>query len=228
MGGAGRIYVSSTCTNKIESLWRSCKKKFKEMNGCNRIMLKSYIDDILMMNMSALCQIFEENYKNCVPGNETDSETFDLDSQSGSEIGEPELNQEIEGADEYDEDGDEEYEVGRIETNDEEDDKESTVNEKSLTTSTAMVYQISDNSYSDADKISDKVGPKESIKQMIIKEEKIAKLSKEMENMYEIKSIEQSQVSNDSEEIIKRVLSDKRNPTPCPDCGKYMEGPRDN
>ncbi|RMZ95814.1 hypothetical protein BpHYR1_046368 [Brachionus plicatilis] len=113
-------------------------------------------------------EVFEENYKNCVPGNETDSETFDLDSQSvsenGSEIGEPDLNHEIEGADEYDEDGDEDYEVGRIETNDEEDDDESTINGKSLTTtSTAPVHQISDNSFSDADEISDEVGPKDSI-----------------------------------------------------------------
>ncbi|RNA07378.1 hypothetical protein BpHYR1_022765 [Brachionus plicatilis] len=64
------------------------------------------------------------------------------------------------------------------------------------------------------------------------KEEKIKKLTKEMESLFckvkqkAIKTFEQSQTSNVSEEIIKRVLSDKRNPTPCPDCGKYMEGPR--
>ncbi|CAF0823336.1 unnamed protein product [Brachionus calyciflorus] len=28
---------SGACTNRIESLWRECKQKFKEMNGCKRL-----------------------------------------------------------------------------------------------------------------------------------------------------------------------------------------------
>jgi hypothetical protein len=38
---------TGTCTNKIESLWRSCKQRFKEMNGCTRSMLQSYIDEFV-------------------------------------------------------------------------------------------------------------------------------------------------------------------------------------
>ncbi|CAF1078095.1 unnamed protein product, partial [Brachionus calyciflorus] len=34
-----------SCTNRIESLWSSCKAKFKEMRGCNRGMIQSYIDE---------------------------------------------------------------------------------------------------------------------------------------------------------------------------------------
>ena len=33
------------CTNKIESLWHSFKQKFKEMHGCTRSMIHSYIDE---------------------------------------------------------------------------------------------------------------------------------------------------------------------------------------
>ncbi|CAF1063061.1 unnamed protein product [Brachionus calyciflorus] len=36
---------SDACTNRIESLWRACKQKFKDMNGCKRVYVQSYLDE---------------------------------------------------------------------------------------------------------------------------------------------------------------------------------------
>ncbi|CAF1031394.1 unnamed protein product [Brachionus calyciflorus] len=49
----GRTYMQivkdrGACTNRIESLWRACKYKFKEMNGCKRVYIQSYIDGFLI------------------------------------------------------------------------------------------------------------------------------------------------------------------------------------
>lgn len=38
---------TGTCTNKIESLWNACKHKFKEMHGCKRSKIQSYIDEFV-------------------------------------------------------------------------------------------------------------------------------------------------------------------------------------
>ncbi|RNA25960.1 ISXO2-like domain-containing, partial [Brachionus plicatilis] len=38
---------NGACTNRIESLWRACKQKFKEMNGCKRVYIQSYIDEFI-------------------------------------------------------------------------------------------------------------------------------------------------------------------------------------
>ena len=39
--------ISGAHTNKIEGLWKQAKEKFKQINGCSRISLKSYIDEFL-------------------------------------------------------------------------------------------------------------------------------------------------------------------------------------
>jgi hypothetical protein len=36
---------SGACKNRIESLWRSCKQKFKEIHGCKRVYVQNYIDE---------------------------------------------------------------------------------------------------------------------------------------------------------------------------------------
>jgi hypothetical protein len=38
---------SSTHTNKIESLWNVGKIKFKDMRGCNRLYIQSYLDEFM-------------------------------------------------------------------------------------------------------------------------------------------------------------------------------------
>jgi transposase-like protein len=38
---------TGTCTNRIESIWNACKTKFKEMRGCGRFMIQSYIDEYI-------------------------------------------------------------------------------------------------------------------------------------------------------------------------------------
>ena len=35
------------CTNLIESLWNSAKMKFKDMRGCNRLYIQSYVDEFM-------------------------------------------------------------------------------------------------------------------------------------------------------------------------------------
>ena len=35
------------CTNTIESLWNTAKIKFKEMRGCNRLYIQSYLDEFM-------------------------------------------------------------------------------------------------------------------------------------------------------------------------------------
>ncbi|CAF1143582.1 unnamed protein product, partial [Brachionus calyciflorus] len=42
------------CTNRIESLWNSCKQKFKEMKGCKRVYIQSYINEYLWQFMNKL------------------------------------------------------------------------------------------------------------------------------------------------------------------------------
>ncbi|RNA23174.1 ISXO2-like domain-containing [Brachionus plicatilis] len=39
--------INGACTNKIEGLWNQAKKKFKEMNGCSNVNLKSYLDEFI-------------------------------------------------------------------------------------------------------------------------------------------------------------------------------------
>ncbi|RNA45157.1 hypothetical protein BpHYR1_023363, partial [Brachionus plicatilis] len=39
--------MTKTHTNRIESLWRACKHKFKEIYGCKRNMIQSYIDEFI-------------------------------------------------------------------------------------------------------------------------------------------------------------------------------------
>ena len=36
-----------TCTNKVESYWNACKIKFKEMRGCQRMLIQGYIDEFM-------------------------------------------------------------------------------------------------------------------------------------------------------------------------------------
>jgi len=38
---------TGTCTNKIESLCNACKHKFKEMHGCRRSKIQSYLDEFV-------------------------------------------------------------------------------------------------------------------------------------------------------------------------------------
>lgn len=38
---------TKACTNKIESYWNSCKLQFKEMHGCRRWIIQSYIDQFM-------------------------------------------------------------------------------------------------------------------------------------------------------------------------------------
>lgn len=67
-------------------------------------------------------------------------------------------------------------------------------------------------------------------------EDKINKLNTQMANLAcgikkkaiscELESLEIPTTSSESNEEIKRALSNKKNPTPCPECGAYMEGSR--
>jgi transposase-like protein len=41
-------------TNKIEGLWAQVKRKFKEMNGCSRVHLQSYIDEFMWRQNNGL------------------------------------------------------------------------------------------------------------------------------------------------------------------------------
>ncbi|CAF0934340.1 unnamed protein product [Brachionus calyciflorus] len=36
-----------TCTNQIESLWNKIKVKFREMRGCQRLLIQSYLDEFM-------------------------------------------------------------------------------------------------------------------------------------------------------------------------------------
>ena len=38
---------TGACTNRIEAMWNSCKKKFKTMSGVQQSMLPSYLDEFL-------------------------------------------------------------------------------------------------------------------------------------------------------------------------------------
>lgn len=38
---------TGTCTNRIESLWNASKHKFKDMRGCNRTYIQSYLDEFV-------------------------------------------------------------------------------------------------------------------------------------------------------------------------------------
>jgi transposase-like protein len=43
---------SLACTNLIESYWCQAKAKFKEMRGCNRRFIQSYLDEFMWRNNS--------------------------------------------------------------------------------------------------------------------------------------------------------------------------------
>ncbi|CAF0771784.1 unnamed protein product [Brachionus calyciflorus] len=76
---------SGACTNKIESLWRSCKAKFKEMNGCTRSMIQSYIDEYVWRYNNNCTTNREKSYelilheiaKNYIVDNLSSSDHFD-------------------------------------------------------------------------------------------------------------------------------------------------------
>ncbi|CAF1078361.1 unnamed protein product [Brachionus calyciflorus] len=42
---------TSAHTNKIEGLWKQAKDSFKQMNGCSRVHLKSYIDEFIRRSL---------------------------------------------------------------------------------------------------------------------------------------------------------------------------------
>ena len=44
----------STHTNKIESLWCVGKGKFKDMRGCNRMYIQSYLDELVWRHNNKL------------------------------------------------------------------------------------------------------------------------------------------------------------------------------
>ncbi|CAF0980655.1 unnamed protein product [Brachionus calyciflorus] len=48
---------SGACTNKIEGLWNHAKRKFKDMNGCSRVHLKSYLDEFLWRHNNTIDRI---------------------------------------------------------------------------------------------------------------------------------------------------------------------------
>ncbi|CAF0950111.1 unnamed protein product [Brachionus calyciflorus] len=53
---------SGACTNKIESLWNACKHKFKEMHGCKRLYIQSYIDEYLWRYNNNVCNDRKSSY----------------------------------------------------------------------------------------------------------------------------------------------------------------------
>jgi hypothetical protein len=42
---------TGTHTNKIEGLWKQAKEIFKQMNGCSRVHLNSYLNEFMFRNM---------------------------------------------------------------------------------------------------------------------------------------------------------------------------------
>ncbi|CAF1158524.1 unnamed protein product, partial [Brachionus calyciflorus] len=39
--------LSFTCTNKIESLWNIVKVRFRDMRGCNKMYIQTYLDEFM-------------------------------------------------------------------------------------------------------------------------------------------------------------------------------------
>ncbi|CAF0923894.1 unnamed protein product [Brachionus calyciflorus] len=111
-------------TNKIESLWHSCKQKFKEMHGCTRSMIQSYTDeyvwrynnscttdrkiayDLILKEMANYynpgteLSEFEAKFQKFLPN---DEEEFEFDSQSDSETN---LEKEYDGLSDVDDNDD--------------------------------------------------------------------------------------------------------------------------
>jgi hypothetical protein len=51
--------TSSTHTNKIESKWCVAKVKFKDIRGCTRMYIQSYLDEFMWrQNNNVLCHFF--------------------------------------------------------------------------------------------------------------------------------------------------------------------------
>lgn len=65
-------------TNKIEGLWRQAKEKFKQMNGCARVHLKSYIDEFMWreINTNNRIDAFEKILYEIAKYYPTDKEKF--------------------------------------------------------------------------------------------------------------------------------------------------------
>ncbi|CAF1104610.1 unnamed protein product [Brachionus calyciflorus] len=80
--------MTKTHTNRIESLCRACKHKFKEIYGCKRNMIQSYIDEFILS-----LRIVMDELVNQVNGDlETDAE-YSVDSEDDSDSVETENDQ---------------------------------------------------------------------------------------------------------------------------------------
>ncbi|RMZ93697.1 ISXO2-like domain-containing [Brachionus plicatilis] len=225
---------TGACTNKIESLWHSCKAKFKDMNGCTRPMLQSYIDEyVWRYNNNCTTDrkivfdlMLKELGKNYKPGqklmefdkSEQEEEIFDIDSQSGSETGSDRL-------DELDD-----LEKGELESGVQrpEEDELSVQNlvERSTHSNTLRDEneEISDEDAESFEEIEEPKKVKDKIEQLTEKLQSLSSDVKKKATLCEIKSLEQPKSSDDQMLQIKKILSNKKNPIACELCGQFMNG----
>ncbi|CAF0765448.1 unnamed protein product [Brachionus calyciflorus] len=239
--------ATGTCTNKIESLWNSCKYKFKEMRGCIRDMVQSHIDEFIWRynnkvnvdRKKAYDRILEEISIYYRPGY--------IDEETRKKLGKLlELNNDdghidVESETASDGSSDTESESGSdcgslfsslgdfcdivdvnvldgVIINQETDEIEQNLDEKEK------------EFYKDDDDVEEKTKSVTASSTIRYdndndKDKFITKLStKERAKLYEIKSNEKPSSSNETVEQIKKVLSNKQDPVECPECGKYMSG----
>ncbi|CAF1135941.1 unnamed protein product, partial [Brachionus calyciflorus] len=251
-----------THTNRIESLWRACKHKFKEIYGCKRNMIQSYIDEfmwrynfqvttvrvqaynLILLEISRYYQpgkkIVIDELDNQVNGDpETDAE-YSVDSEDDSDSVETEndqcsetgsvfgsLNGDIDRVDDFDS-SEESSLPGDSEENKTRDDVPTLAG--SCTSSSVTKKNNEMNDDTDNDDVDDDVDEDDTdfVKNLQTLNNKFKNVTlldpKSKSNFYEKKSQEISEASEEVQIEIKKVLSKKKNPVECSDCGRFFEG----
>ena len=232
MNGCTRSMIQSYID---EYVWR-------HNNNCTTNREKSYeliLHEIAKnYNPGQALRDFEEKYEKCVP---TDNEYFDFDSQSesGSETNSENDLEELENNENMAKeknlgnifenekvvDESDAVIVDKIEASDEE--EEFTVAGKSISGSSTLNQNVGlSDSVCDAEDISTDDEDKEIVSNQTKKIDELSSDLKKKAVLCEIRALELPKNSSETTELLKKTLSQKKNPMPCPVCGAYMEGER--